>query len=452
MKFYTNIESVDSLTVTGSITANNYPPAVSGNNQISISYTYEKHKLPKYHLNVSGVVSGQDIIWTVKTEADDVLFTYTGVAGDAISESFATGLYESPTFSGWCGTTKFNVSVDGNETEMTVNNLGVSDIRSQVIGYAHTGLTLPSLTPVIISSATELSIKTALEVPNPYVTFSPTIAGSTITLTEIMYNDVVNGVLDGRERNITITEYDTKFDDAQNVIVAYMNFVDVDALVDSSHLAFRNFTTISYVAVLNCTFNNAPDEACSFGWSQENSIYFSVQNCKFLNTDKGSLVDFGTGLPLEGGNYYGTYYQNYFYKVKQRQPMLRNGIGYLIQNVHEDFADANGDGTAVSPADGASFYCLNMCVKPASVGTPDFAGTSFVSPRNRVTSITPTGNMKIVGAYGMVSDDTLKTGIWTEKNPELVAGIPVGHNIPEITYDADDTLYEFVIANAGYLT
>lgn len=450
MKFYSNLD-VGNLVVTGNVSANNYPPSNVGSNNIGLEVIYEEHKLPRYKLNSTEITVGDNIIWTAKTTNDDIICQYSGVAGNTITEDFAEGLYESPTFHGWCGTTVFSLSVNAQVYEMTVYNLGVEDLQSKIVGYAKTGISFAELTPVVITESTQTALNTALATPNRYVTFAPSIANSDITLTSISYHDLVNGVLDGRERNIRIRGYDTKFDDAQNIIVAYIKFYDATGLADSSHLAFRSFTVDSYIAVIHCEFDVALDESCSFGWSQGNSVYFSVQSCKFTNTDKGSLADFGTGIPLEGGNYYGTYYRNYWYKIKQRQPMLRNGIAYVIQNVHEDFSDAVGGGTAINPADGGQVYCVADCVKPASVGTPDFEGTLFTAPRNIVTSSTPSGNLAMIGAYGMVSDDGLKTGIWTELNPNDVPAIPTNHGIGDLTHNADDTLYSFIKTQAGYI-
>ena len=343
------------------------------------------HQLPRYYLSLTNVPIGAHVAWEVARVDGRVLFSVGGRAGSQLREHpFAHGRADAPVFHGWCGTCIITAVSDGVTTSMTFYNLGVGDLTGQLKGLARK-VDFGELHPVIISQDTDEAYRTAVSTPNSYITVHPALSKAYIALNSDVVANVERGIFDGRGATLFVTNHATKIEGARAHVMAYVEFCDNDVTPETDGLTYRNFEKDAHVVALHCGFERCADGGLDVIWNNGHRVRVTIQACRFAEIDKACLIDSGSA-EREGGRYAAFVVDTLFDRCKQRQVMIRNGTATVVNTVIEAFGDAQGNGTALNPADGASLYAEGCVIVPGKVGMPSWDGSPFVKPRQSALS------------------------------------------------------------------
>lgn len=367
-------------------------------NSFNLMVDTRPHQLPRYHLSLADAPEGAFVSWKVAQVGGRVLFSVEGCAGSLLpSHPFASGRADAPVLSGWCGTCVITAVVNGSATSRTFYNLGVSDLTGKLKGLARK-VDFGELHPIIIEKNTDEAYRTAVSTPNSYITVHPSLSRAYIALNSDVVAKVERGIFDGRGATLFVTNHATKIEGARAHVMAYVEFCDNDVTPETDGLTYRNFEQDAHVVALHCGFERCADGGLDVIWNNGHRVRVTIQACRFAEIDKACLIDSGSA-EREDGRYAAFVVDTLFDRCKQRQVMIRNGTAKVVNTVIEAFGDAQGNGTALNPADGASLYAEGCVIVPGKVGMPSWDGSPFVKPRQSALS-SKTANVTAVGNIG----------------------------------------------------
>lgn len=189
------------------------------------------------------------------------------------------------------------------------------------------------------------------------------------TRLEVQQHDNVTIDMDGRCR---VLGRWLRFQDCDNLLITKTKFGPVDDGGQGDSVSFESASGATrdlYFAITQCEFEGPnSDAALDVVWNYGNDIYGTVANCLLYKHWKTCLIDADSGPPNEGGTYYMSFYENWWYDNMDRQPYSQNANTHVWNSVVDNYGEAGGGGGAIKTRNTGSTlveYCVG---KPRDIG------------------------------------------------------------------------------------
>ncbi|HUF98938.1 MAG TPA: hypothetical protein VMM60_12485 [Ilumatobacter sp.] len=282
----------------------------------------------------------------------------------------------------------------------------------------------------------------AISTGDRIVRFDPSLDGTTIALDHYVETAASNLTIDGSGMTVTISGRATRFS-GTNIVIAGLTFSGNDATDEEDAITFRDAEAVQVFGLFGNTFESAADGLVDVIWNGGNDVYGTICGNVFRHHDKAVLFDSGED-DREGGHYFVTLCDNYWFDVYQRMPLSRWASVHQYNSVFESYGKPDGTGggsKSGGDGSGVSQHLLegNIAI-PRAVGEVTFDGQTVTAPRAEwaASQLDTDGGVKVVGNLLGTTGDVTATEF--EHDVDEVFTPPYEYDLHPATLELADVI------------